>query len=123
MKNSRVGGEQTALAVQQEISGMPNAEVIYTIGMPEKTLYRRTKKSNIMGSCEDCRFKKLAEENRRLENLVEDLKLDKFSQAQRMNELNREKSVLKKALAELMLDNQNLKEALKEVEEKAIRIY
>ena len=112
MKNRGGNGEQTALAVQQEIFNMPNAEVLCTRGMTEQTLYRQTKTSIIMESCEDCRFKQLEAENLRLENLVEDLRLDKLCQAQRMKELNLEKSRLKKALAELMLDNQNLKEAV-----------
>ena len=112
MKNRGGNGGQTAPYLEQEISDMPNAEVICAIGMTEKSLYRHSAKSTVTGSCEDCRFKRLEAENDRLETLVEDLRLDKFSQAQRMKELDLEKSRLKKALAELMLDNQNLKQAM-----------
>ena len=113
MKNRGGNGQQAALAVQQEIFDMPKAKIISTIDMAEQALYRQTMKSSSMESCEACRFMLLEDENRRLENIVEDLKLDKLSQAKRLKELNEEKSRLRDALAEMMLDNHNLKQSIK----------
>lgn len=113
MKNKRGNRQQAALAMQEEIFDMPNANVIRTIGMTEHPLYQEARKRNDQGSCEDCRFMLLEDENCRLETLVEELRLDKLSQAQRLKELHEEKSRLKNAFAELIVDNQNFKKAVK----------
>lgn len=113
MKNKRGNRPLAALAVKQEIFDMPNANVIRTIGMPEHAIYQKMRKSSVHDACEDCHFKLLEDENRRLETLVEDLKHDKLSQAQRLKELHEEKSRLKNVFAELMLDNHILKQDIK----------
>ncbi len=107
MKNSGGDGNQTALCLQHEAFGISEGKEIFTISTPEQTTPHPTKKNNIIGLSEDLRFNQLTAENQRLKTLVEDLMLDKLSQAQRIMELNEEKSRLKKALADLILDNHN----------------
>lgn len=106
MKNSGGDGTQVALCLQHEAFGIPDGKEIFTISTPEQTTSYPIKKNNIIGLSEDLHFKRLIAKNQRLKTLVEDLMLDKLSQARRIMELNKEKSRLKKALADLILDNQ-----------------
>lgn len=107
MENSGGGGTQTALCMEHETFGMPDGKENFTISTPKQTTHNRTKKNNIIGLSEDLRFKQLEVENQRLKTLVENLMFDKLSQARRIMELNEEKSRLKKALADLILECQN----------------
>jgi len=107
MKNNGGDVTQAVLCLQHEAFGIPDGKEIFTISTPEQTTSHPIKRNHIIGLSEDLRFKQLTAENQRLNALVESLMLDKFSQAHRIMELNEEKSRLKKAIADLILDTQN----------------
>jgi hypothetical protein len=107
MKKFGKNRNPAAHSLQHEAFGMPDGKEIFTITTPEQTTHQTASKDNIIGLCEDLRFKRLTAENKRLAILVEDLVSDKGCQAQRITELNEETSRLKKALAGLVLDRQD----------------
>ena len=76
MKNSRYTAEQIAIALKQAEGGTPVLEVCRKMGVAEQTFYRWKKKFLGMGWAEVRRFKVLEEENRKLKQLVADLRLD-----------------------------------------------
>ena len=107
MKNSVSVETQTAPCQPHEAFGMTDGRENLTINTPEQPAHHRTTKNNIIELSEDLRLKQLTAENQRLKTLVENLAFDKLNQAQRIMELNKEKSRLKKALADLILECQN----------------
>ncbi len=112
MKNRGENGNQAALCLQHEAFGIPDGKEILITRTPEQTTQNPEKIDNIIGLSEDLQLKRLTAENQRLKILVEDLTSDKFIQAQRISELNEEKSRLKKALGELIIDNGDAKSSL-----------
>ena len=107
MKSSGENGNQAALCLQHEAFGIPDGKEILITRTPEQTKQHPVKKNNIIELPEDVGHHLLKAENKRLKALVEDLIFDKTCQAQRITELNRETSRLKKAIADLFIDNQN----------------
>jgi hypothetical protein len=107
MKNSGENGSQAALCLQHEAFEIPDDKEIIISRTPEQTTQHPVKKNNIIGLSGDVRHHLLKLENKRLKALVEDLILDKSCQARRIMELNRETSRLKKAIADLIIGNEN----------------
>jgi putative transposase len=77
MKESRFTEEQIAFALRQAEAGTPIVEVCRKMGVSEQTFYRWKKLYAGMGVAELRRLKQLEEENRKLKTLVADLSLDK----------------------------------------------
>ena len=77
MKKSRFTEEQIAFALKQAETGTPVAEVIRRMGVSEQTFYRWKKLYGGLGAGELRRLKQLEEGNRKLNQLVADLSLDK----------------------------------------------
>jgi putative transposase len=78
MKKTRYTEEQIAYALRQAELGTPVAEVVRKMGVSEQTLYRWKKQYAGMGVGEIRRLQQWEEENRKLEQLVADLSLDKL---------------------------------------------
>lgn len=104
MKSSGEKGNQAALCLQHEAFGLPDGKDGLTT-IAREAIDHPARKNNIIGISEDLRLNVLKAENQRLKALVEDLSLDKTCQAQRIAELNRETSQLKKAIADLIIGN------------------
>ncbi len=77
MKRKRFTEEQIAFALRQADSGTPVDEVTRSLGISEATFYRWKKKYAGLGVAEVRRLKMLEEENKKLKQLVADLRLDK----------------------------------------------
>ena len=77
MKKTRFTEQQIAFALRQTEQGVPVEELTRKMGVSEATFYRWKKKYIGMGIVEVRRLKILAEENRKLKQLVADLSLDK----------------------------------------------
>lgn len=77
MKKSQYTAEQITFALRQAETGTPIVEVCRKMGIVEQTFYRWKKKYLGMGINEIRRLKILADENRKLKQLVADLSLDK----------------------------------------------
>ena len=77
MKRKRYSEEQIAFALRQGESGTPISEIVRKMEITEQTYYRWKKKFAGMGVAEVRRLKQLEEENRKLQQLVADLSLDK----------------------------------------------
>jgi len=77
MKKSRFTEEQISFALKQAETGTPVAEVLRRMGISEQTFYRWKKLYGGLGTGELRRLKQLEEENRKLKQLVGDLRLDK----------------------------------------------
>ncbi|CAL1125064.1 unnamed protein product [Cladocopium goreaui] len=75
MKRNRYTEEQIAFALRQAESGTPVPEIIRKMGVSEPTFYRWRKKYAGLGVAEVRRLKQLEEENKKLKQLVADLKL------------------------------------------------
>lgn len=78
MNKTRYTEEQIAYALRQVELGTPVAEVVRKMGVSEQTFYRWKKQYGGMGVGEIRRLKQLEEENRKLNQLVADLSLDKL---------------------------------------------
>ena len=74
MKKSKYTDEQIAFALKQAETGTPVAEVIRRMGISEQTFYRWKKVYGGLGVGELRRLKLLEEENRKLKQLVADLR-------------------------------------------------
>ena len=77
MKRKRFTEEQIAFAFRQYEAGTSVHDIIRKMGVSEQTSYRGKEKFAGMGVAEVRRLKQLEEENRKLEQLVADLSLDK----------------------------------------------
>lgn len=77
MKRKRYTDEQISFALRQAEAGTPVDEICRRMGISEPTFYRWKKKFAGMGVSEIRRLKQLEDENRKLEQLVADLTLDK----------------------------------------------
>ncbi|QEG22047.1 Transposase [Mariniblastus fucicola] len=77
MKRKRYTEEQIAFALRQGESGTPIVDIVRKMGITDQTYYRWKKKFAGMGVAEVRRLKQLEEENRKLKQLVADLRLDK----------------------------------------------
>ena len=73
----RYTDEQISFALRQACSGVSIEEICRRMGISESTFYRWKKKLAGMGVAEIRRLKQLDEENRKLNQLVADLSLDK----------------------------------------------
>ena len=77
MRKSRFTEEQIAYALRQAESGTPVAELCRKMGVSPQTFSTWKRKYAGMGVTERRKMKPLADENRRLKQLVADLTLDK----------------------------------------------
>ncbi len=77
MKKSEFSDDQITFALKQADTGTPVAEVCRKMGISETTFYNWKNKFGGLGTSEMRRLKQLDEENRRLKRLVADLSLDK----------------------------------------------
>src|SRR5512146_2397153 len=77
VKSGRHSEEQMVAAVKQMEAGRTAAEIGREIGVSKHTLYAWKAKFGSMEVNEAQRLKQLADENRRLKQLVADLSLDK----------------------------------------------
>ena len=77
MKKSRFTEEQIAFALRQSEGGTAITEICRKLGVSEQTFYGWKKKFAGLGVAELRRLRQLAEENRKLKQLVADLSLDK----------------------------------------------
>jgi putative transposase len=77
MKKPRYTDQQIAQVLRQAEQGTAVAELCRKLGVSETTFYHWKKKFAGMGVAELRRVKQLAEENRRLKQVVADLTLDK----------------------------------------------
>jgi hypothetical protein len=84
------------------------SDILHNLSSKETLRKDFNDKSNGQASQTSHCIKQLEDENRRLKCLLEDFANDKLIQAQRIRELNREKSILKQTLAELILEKQSL---------------
>lgn len=107
MKTSGENGNHATLCQQHEDFGIPDGKEIFMVRTPEQTTHYPEQKNNIIGLSENVQLNLLRAENQKLKTLVEDLIHDKACQAQRITELNQEKSRLKKTIADLIMDNGN----------------
>ena len=73
----RFSEEQIAFALRQAETGTSLQDVIRKIGISEQTLHNWKRKYGGLGVSELQRLKQLAEENRKLKQLVADLSMDK----------------------------------------------
>jgi len=78
----------------------------------EQAIYNLKEENNLETLNLSRRIKQLENENHRLKCLLEDLANDKLSQAQRIRELNREKSNIENTFVKIVTENQILKEIL-----------
>ena len=107
MKKSGGNGNPAAHYLRQQASDIRDEKEIFTIRTPEHISLHREAKNTAFGLSDELRLKQLSAENQRLKTLVEELMVDKFSQAHRIMELNDEKARLKKALADQILNDHN----------------
>ena len=77
MKKSRFTEEQISFALKQAETGTPVTAVLRRVGISEQPFYRWKKLYGGLGTGELRRLKQLEDENRKLEQLVADLSLDK----------------------------------------------
>jgi putative transposase len=77
MGRKRYTEEQIAFAIRQHESGTAIAEILRKMGISEQTFYRWKKKFAGMGAAEVQRLRSREEENKKLNQLVADLALDK----------------------------------------------
>jgi putative transposase len=77
MKKSKFSEEQIATALRQVDAGAPVSEVTRALGISEATYYVWRKRYGQMAVTEIRRLRQLADENRKLKQLVADLTLDK----------------------------------------------
>jgi putative transposase len=77
MKKSRFSEEPITIALRQTGGGTPVREVCRKMGVSEQTFYRWKKPFAGMGVAEMRRLKQLEDENRKLKQLVADLSLDR----------------------------------------------
>jgi putative transposase len=78
MKKTRYSEEQIGFALRQAETGTPAGEVIRKMGLSTQTFYRWKKQHGQMAVDEIRRLKQLEEENRKLKQLVADLRLAKL---------------------------------------------
>ena len=77
MRRSKFTEEQITFASKQVELGVSVTECCRKMGISDQTFYRGKKKYGGLGVAEVRRLKMLEEENRKLEQLVADLSLDK----------------------------------------------
>ena len=77
MKKSKFTEEQIAFALKQAETGTSVEEVCRKLGISQATFYNWRKKFSGLGVSELRRLRQLEEENRKLKQLVADLRLDK----------------------------------------------
>ena len=77
MKRSKFSEEQITYALRQVEGGTPPADVCRQLGVSEATFYVWKKKYAHLGVSELRRIRQLEDENKRLKQLVADLRLDK----------------------------------------------
>ncbi len=77
MRRSRFTEQQIVAALRQVEGGTPVVEVCRKLGITEQTCSRWKRKFAGMGIAELRRLRQVEEENRRLKQLVADLTLDK----------------------------------------------
>jgi putative transposase len=77
MGKSEFTEEQIAFALRQAEAGTTVDEICRKLGVTQATFYRWKKKPAGMGVSELRRLRQVEEENRKLEQLVADLSLDK----------------------------------------------
>ena len=77
MKRSKFTEEQIAFALHQADTGVSVEEVCRKVGISQAKFYAWKKKFGGMGVSELRRLRQLEEENRKLQQLVADLSLDK----------------------------------------------
>ena len=77
MKRKRYTEEQIAVAYRQNEAGTSVPDIVRKMGISEQTFYRWKKKYGGLGVSELRRLKQFEEENRKLKQLVADLRLDK----------------------------------------------
>ncbi len=77
MKKKRFSVEQIVAVLKQAEVGVPVAEVIRKVGISEQTFYRWKKQYVGLETDQVRQMKQLQEENRRLKQLVAELRLDK----------------------------------------------
>lgn len=77
MKRSKFTESQISFALQQAETGAKVEEVCRKMGISDATFYLWKKRYGGLGVCEMRRLKQLEEENRKLEQIVADLSLDK----------------------------------------------
>ena len=77
MKKSKFTEEQIAFALKQAETGTTVEEVCRKLGISQATFYNWRKKFSGLGVSELRRLRQLEEENRKLKQLVADLRLDK----------------------------------------------
>jgi putative transposase len=77
MRKSKFTDEQIAMALRQAEGGTPVAEICRKLQVTEATFYRWRKKFGGLGVPELRELRQLREENRRLKGLVADLSVDK----------------------------------------------
>ena len=95
MKETRFTDEQMAFALRQAEAGTPVKEVCRKLGVSEQTFYRCKRKFAGMGVAELRRLKQLEEENRKLKTLVADLSLDRQILRDALKGWLRQRSTLK----------------------------
>jgi hypothetical protein len=84
------------------------SEILHNLAGTETLRKDFNDKNNGQAAQTNHGIKQLEDEIRRLKSLLEDFANDKLIQAQRIRELDREKSLLKQTLAELILEKQSL---------------
>ena len=77
MKRSKFTDEQIAFALKQAELGISVEEVCRKMGISDATFYVWRKKYGGIGPSELRRLRQLEEENRKLKQIVADLRLDK----------------------------------------------
>jgi len=77
MKRKRYTEPQVVFALQQAEAGTPVAEICRKMGVAEQTFYRWKRRYAGLGVSEIRRLRQVEDENRRLQQLVADLTLDK----------------------------------------------
>lgn len=76
MKKKRYSEEQIIGVLKQQEAGMPVKELIRQVGITEQTFYRWKSKFGGMEVSDAKKLRALEEENRRLKTMVADLMLD-----------------------------------------------
>jgi putative transposase len=77
MRTSRFTEQQVVAALRQAEGGTPVQEVCRKLGISEQTFYRWKRKYAGIGVVELRRLRQVEDENRRLKQLVADLTLDR----------------------------------------------